>query len=123
MELNLPKDVEGKSIPLDTEYLYTHNGEKHDVLSFKYYKKEDRWEIETDSMIIDSIYLYLTEPDSWEKLEADLDRCTSENGECMYYTKNGTCSNCAAYGSDSCSSKVFKDIVSRIRKLRGEGDA
>lgn len=38
--IELPKDAEGKSIPLDTEELYTYDGEKQDVLSFAYYRKK-----------------------------------------------------------------------------------
>lgn len=69
--IKLPKDAEGREIPLDTECLYTHDGEKQDVFSFTYYREKDRWEIETDMRIVNSIYLYLTPPDSWEKLEED----------------------------------------------------
>lgn len=38
MNIELPKDAEGREIPLDTECLYTHDGEKQDVLSFTYYR-------------------------------------------------------------------------------------
>ena len=67
--IELPKDAKGREIPLDTEYLYTCNGEKQSVLSFTYYREKDRWEIETDTLITYSIYFYLTPPDSWKKLE------------------------------------------------------
>lgn len=65
-------DAEGREIPLDTKCLYTCGGEKQDVLGFTYYRKEEKWEIETDSLIVNSIYLYIKPPDSWEKLEKDL---------------------------------------------------
>ena len=57
MAIELPKDAEGREIPLDTECLYTCNGEKQDVLSFTYYRRRDIWEIETDTYIVNSIYL------------------------------------------------------------------
>lgn len=60
----LPRDAEGREIPLDTECLYTYKDEKQDVLVFMYDRKEDIWEIETDTRIVNSIYLYLTPPDS-----------------------------------------------------------
>ena len=69
MSIELPKDAKGREIPLDTECLYTYKGEKQDVLSFTYYRGKDIWEIETDMRMVNSIYLYLTPPDSWEKLE------------------------------------------------------
>lgn len=119
--IELPKDAEGREIPLDTECLYTYKGEKQDVLSFTYHRRKDIWEIETDMRTVNSIYLYLTTPDSWEKLEEDLDRCVAEGTACMYFSKDGTCQSCSISNiTTGCSPKVIEDIVSRIRKLRGE---
>ena len=120
----LPRDAEGREIPLDTECLYTYKGEKQDVLAFTYDRKEDIWEIETDTRIVNSIYLYLTPPDSWEKLEEDLDRCIEESNSCWYLNKGGDCSKCARPDSDTCgcTASVFKDIKRRVRKLRGESE-
>ena len=70
----LPKDAEGKAIPFDTERLYAYDGEKQDVFSFTYYREKDKWEIETDSLIIDSTHLYLTKPDTTEQLIEDIKR-------------------------------------------------
>lgn len=121
--IELPKDAGGHEIPLDTECLYTYKGEKQDVLSFTYRRREDIWEIETDMRIVNSIYLYLTPPDSWEKLEEDLDRCIKEGGLCAYYSPSGRCSTCILDKKDpcSCNSIVLEDIEKRIRKLRSEG--
>lgn len=120
----LPRDAEGREIPLDTECLYTYKGEKQDVLAFTYDRKEDIWGIETDTLIVNSIYLYLTPPDSWEKLEEDLDRCIEESNSCWYFNKGRDCSKCARPDSDTCgcTASVFKDIKRRVRKLRGESE-
>lgn len=122
MSVKLPKDAKGREIPFDTECLYTHDGEKQSVLSFTYYREKDRWEIETDTYIVHSIYLYITPPDSWEKLEEDLARCIEEGGLCVYYSPSGRCSTCILDRKDpcSCNSIVLEDIEKRIRKLRGE---
>lgn len=65
--------------------------------------------------------MYLTEPDSWEKLEEDLDKCVAEGTACTYFSKDGTCQSCSLSNiTTGCSPKVIEDIVSRIRKLRGE---
>lgn len=48
--------------------------------------------------------LYLTPPDSWEKLEEDLDRCIE--------------ADCISYGT----SLVLEDIKQRIRKLAAKED-
>ena len=123
-QINLPKDAEGREIPLDTECLYTCDGEKQDVLSFRYYRRKDRWEIETDTYIVNSIYLYITPPDSWEKLEEDLDKCISNNNDsCYYFSKSGACCDCTIDPSAidcRCDSLVFKSIKERIRKLRSK---
>lgn len=126
MTVELPKDAEGREIPLDTECLYTCNGEKQDVISFTYYRRKDIWEIETDTHIVKSIYLYITQPDSWEKLEEDLDRCADapDYEECAYFGKDASsCSSCVAGKEASCSKTAMRDIASRIRKLRGDDDA
>lgn len=123
--IKLPKDAEGREIPLDTECLYAYNGEKQDVLSFTYYRRKDIWEIETDMRIVNSIYLYLTPPDSWKRLFEDLVRCADESDyeECAYFGKSACdCSSCIADKSEACERVVIRDIASRIRKLRGEGE-
>lgn len=119
--IELPKDAEGREIPLDTECLYTYKGEKQDVLSFTYYRREDIWEIETDMRTVNSIYLYLTPPDSWEKLEEDLSEI-SKGTVCHYFHKgdSNTCEGCPAAGTGSCWPTMARGITSRISKLRGE---
>lgn len=127
MSIELPKDAEGREIPLDTECLYTYKGEKQDVLSFTYYRRKDIWEIETDMRTVNSIYLYLTPPDSWKKLLDDLSDAGDARYEeaCAYFHRDkdeGGCVSCPG-GEDGCARIAMRDIASRIRKLRGEGDA
>lgn len=117
MSIELPKDAEGREIPLDTECLYTHDGEKRDVFSFVYYRRKDKWEIETDAQFINSIHFYITPPDSWEKLEEDLDK-----GEdiCDYF--EGCPEDMYGKSCSECKKAALKNIASRIRKLRGEDE-
>lgn len=119
--IELPKDAEGREIPLDTECLYTYKGEKQDVLSFMYNRKEEKWEIETDLRIVNSIYLYITPPDSWEKLEEDLDRCIKADSLCAY-SPSEECSTCILPRDSQCNCDSFalKAIKERISKLRSE---
>lgn len=121
MSVELPKDAEGREIPLDTECLYTYKGEKQDVLGFTYYRKEEKWEIETDLRIVNSIYLYITPPDSWEKLEKDLDRCIKADSLCAY-SPSEECSTCILPRDSQCNCDSFalEAIKERIRKLRGK---
>lgn len=124
MSVELPRDAEGREIPLDTECLYTCNGEKQDVISFTYYRRKDRWEIETDTHIVNSIYLYITPPDSWEKLLDDLDAAgdARHQGVCDYFNRDKDeycCKSCPGC-EDDCNRTAMRDIADRIRKLRGE---
>lgn len=66
----------------------------------------------------------LTEPDSWEKLEEDLGKIANHQTEvvCPYYDREiKDCEGCKLEGYDcSCSHAFLKDVMARIRKLRGE---
>lgn len=119
--IELPKDAEGREIPLDTECLYTYKGEKQDVLSFTYCRRKDIWEIDTDMRTVNSIYLYLTPPDSWKKLEEDLDRCIEADSLCAY-SPTKECSACILPRDSQyhCDSLALKSIKERISKLRSE---
>lgn len=68
--------------------------------------------------------LYSTPPDSWEKLLEDL----NEAGDARYYEAcayfhrdkdEGGCISCPG-GEDGCGRIAMRDILNRIRKLRGE---
>lgn len=118
---------------MNTEVLYDINGKKVHITSFTYgfdvIGLWGQWKVfsfdirgEKDGMLpADS--LYLTPPDSCEKLEEDLDRCIEESNLCMYYSQNLDCNNCAISGNETrgCTSIALEDIKERIRKLRGEG--
>lgn len=121
MSVELPKDAEGREIPLDTECLYTYGCKKQDVLSFTYYRKKDKWEIETDTQFINPTRLYLIPPDSWQKLEEDLDRCIKADSLCAY-SPSEECSTCVLPRDSQCNCDSFalEAIKERIRKLRGE---
>ena len=124
MTVELPKDAKGREIPLDTECLYICNGEKQDVISFTYYRRKDRWEVDTDTHIVNSINLYITPPDSWEKLLDDLDAAGDARYReaCAYFNRDKDeycCTSCPG-GNDGCFLIAMRDIADRIRKMRGE---
>lgn len=133
MNIELPKDAEGHEIPLDTVALYDDDGNVHNIRRFIYtndFDLNDKWI--NSWYLIDDAYMkvkpeqmYLTPPDSWEKLEEDLDRCIEESDLCMYYNnQNPDCNKCTISGNESrgCTSVALEDIKRRIRKLRGEDE-
>lgn len=129
MSVELPKDAEGREIPLDTQVLYDSDGIEFFTDKSMYMRVTDEWwffghfgsSISTHRVA--ATRLHLTPPDSWEKLEGDLDRCIEESNLCMYYNQNPDCNKCTISGNESrgCTSIAIEDIKKRIRKLRGEG--
>lgn len=127
--IELPKDADGREIPLDTVALYDDDCNVHSVRRFIYttdFDLGDKW-INSWIAVVDDYktakteQMHLTQPDSWEKLEEDLDRCVAKGTACMYFSKDGTCQSCSISDTTTgCSPKVIEDIVSRIRKLRGD---
>lgn len=73
--IELPKDAEGREIPLSTKVLYKQDGEKFNVESFDYWPKYKYWFVRSmnegivSTIGADSVLLF--HPDSWEKLERD----------------------------------------------------
>lgn len=128
MSVELPKDAEGREIPLDTNVLYDQDGNPRKVARFAYtlLRDCDKWDV----IFVNGYDRYASEmllepPDSWEKLEEDLNRGAGMlNYEaCAYFGKSACdCSSCIADKGETCERVVMRDIASRIRKLRGEGE-
>ncbi len=128
MSVELLKDAEGREIPLDTEFLYDKKGKRREVDWYTFYPDKDRWDVVfEDSCVRFSPHnLSLTKPDTWEELEEDLGRgADALNYEaCAYFGKSACdCSSCIADKGGTCESVAMRDILDRIRKLRGECDA
>lgn len=129
MTVELPRDAEGREIPLNTTALYDKNGSRRQVDWFKFYPDKDRWDIvfKDSYSHFSPSSLSLAKPDSWEKLLEDLDAaCDARHQEaCAYFNRDKDvycCTSCPA-GKEACVLIAMRDITSRIRKLRGEDDA
>ena len=133
MAVELPRDAEGREVPLDTEVLYDENGNGYEVYYYKYPVRRTgpwrEWQVVVmDYIVHDVSGLYLTPPDSWGKLGEDLraaeacgDSPEFENPVCAYARNIGKkCAECKLYAGD-CTANMCKDIMSRIHKLRGKG--
>lgn len=122
--IELPKDAEGREIPLDTVCMYDKDGSRKEVDWYAFYPGEGMWKVVfTDSLVrFPPHNLSLTPPDSWEKLFEDLDKCIKGSSLCMYYSPSGSCSCCTIFGdhSEGCDARALGTIKDRIRKLRGE---
>lgn len=130
MSVVLPKDAKGRDIPLDTKVLYDSDGTEFFTDKLMYMRIIDSWWFFghfgslTSTHRIEATKLHLTPPDSWEKLEEDLGKIANHQTEvvCPYYDREiKDCEGCKLEGYDcSCSHAFLKDVMARIRKLRGE---
>lgn len=132
-KIKLPKDAEGREVPLDTEVMYDANGKKVLITSFTYTFNViglwGQWKVfspdirgEKDGKL-PAGSLYLIPHDSWEKLEEDLDKCISSNNICRYLSESGECYNCTVTPDKACldcDSVIFSSIKERIRNLRSK---
>lgn len=131
MSVELPKDAEGREIPLDTKVLYGDGGTARNIVYWVFTTDSDLekkwrncWRAVTDAgRKLDPELMYLTQPDSWEKLEEDLDRCIKADSLCAY-SPSEECSTCVLPRDSQCNCDSFalEAIKERIRKLRGEGE-
>ena len=128
MTVELPKDAEGREIPLDTALLYGKvSGEEYEVVCFIFRPSMRQWRVELKRR--DDFGIYATEsftlspPDSWEMLEEDLDAAGDARHQeaCAYFNRDKDeyycCTSCPG-GKDGCVLIAMRDIASRIRKLR-----
>lgn len=133
MNIELPKDAEGREIPLDTKVMYGAVGGARNIVYWVFTTDSDLvdkewrscWRAYTDSgRKLDPELMHLTPPDSWEKLGEDLNAAGDARYQeaCAYFHRDKDedgCISCPG-GEDGCARIAMRDIASRIRKLRGE---
>lgn len=132
MSVELPKDAEGREIPLDTVVLFNARGDAFNIVRWIYTTDFETWSesntwraIEESHRAFDPETMYLNQPDSWEKLEEDLGRAAKRDAvtsQCRYFNTTDRCVNCPIHnGAGGCTHKderAFGDILNRIHKLR-----
>lgn len=132
MNIELPKDAEGREIPLDTVVLFGGNSNAYNIAGWIYVTDFDlsnsmagQWRAITDKFTrLDPEFMYLTPFDSWEKLLEDLNEAGDARYDeaCAYFHRDKDedgCTSCPG-GEDGCGRIAMRDIASRIRRLRGE---
>ena len=126
MSIELPKDAEGRDIPLDTKRLYNADGVPVSIRAFRYNPNERFWRVERlDGLgTPNTTELRLTPPDSWEKLEEDVGKILNhpEKIVCAYFNRERKdCDGCKLENCEgSCSYACLEDIMTRIHELRGD---
>ena len=123
-----PKDANGKVIPLDTEVLYSENGEVLYVSGFQYSPHTNTWGLRGGYEGVSKMWCgetdryFLAPPDTWDKLIGDLRNSVGMYmAACAYFNSAGEdCDECQSAGAENCTGNAFADIAYRIEKLRGE---
>lgn len=132
MTAMLPRDAEGRYIPLDTKVLYSTDVREHKVDTFEYSPHDGIWRVALEGRFI-SLYasdMHLIppnheRPDSWEKLAYDLERYEENKVTCEYFgmTLDGTCDGCRAHSCRahgrrcSCIALALDDVARRAKAL------
>lgn len=137
-KISLPKDAEGREIPLNTTALYDKEGNELCVKRIEFDPFDGLWRfaVRKCSPALANIYcspqrVYLEKPatrDSWENLLDDLDNAVKggDNAECCYmrredFETGAQCPGCRLYETEDdfteCSHLAYADIAARIRKL------
>ena len=136
MSIELPKDAEGRTIPLSTKALYDEDGEGLNIRRFEFNPHFCEWTIfalKGDPHNLADVYrrpqdVYIEKPiwsnsdDSWEKLEKDLERGLKGDRACAYICKDGVCQNCVVREDQSFNYPllILKNVKRRIHNLRSE---
>lgn len=140
-QITLPRDAEGREIPLNTKALYGMDGEELNVRHFEFNPISGEWIIAAlkdgpsnwGAVFRSPQNVHLEKPappDSWEKLLEDLKNAAEKASSSPFLTPccvwfnggNRGCADCPAdeHPNDSCNVQLVKNIAARIRKLRGD---
>ena len=121
-----PRDANGKAIPLDTETLYSTNGQVFHVDQFRYFAKVNRWVAygayeHMSKLWADNTFCFLlAPPDSWGKLEEDAKKIVCEYvGAPLNEIGMTTCNGCRFAKYEDCYSEMVLDVLARAKKLAG----
>lgn len=124
-----PVDADGKVVPLTTEAMYGDSGEELTVRLICYRQSDGGWVAELYrpcATIKDTlIKFHLSRPDSWEKLEEDVEQFEDGGTACEYFGGELTgCNECKSPCSigANCRNSVAHDVLRRAKAL-AERDA
>ena len=138
--IELPKDAEGREIPLDTKVLYNNMGVGYEVNRFTFgfdvITHEVEWTAEsygTGDMVyhLPANSMHLEKPDSLKQLAEDLNRAWDVHGKgcrdmpCHYDKDRGEyCNDCrlCSHVKMNCLDAMMADIVSRVNRLTGDSE-
>lgn len=119
----IPIDADGNVVPLTTEVMYSKGGTRLTVCRFGFQCsgwRKGRWTVFCTLVPNSTAQPYgvqelcLNRPDSWERLEKDI-----ETGKACSYFGNNSCPACSAfnYPTRNCKEAMAQDIICRAKVL------
>lgn len=141
--IELPKDAEGREIPLDTKVLYNDRGVGYEVNRFTFGVDVITHEVEWTACSYgtgDMVYhlpvnsMHLERPDSLKQLAEDINRVWDaydvrgkgySDMPCHYDKDRGKyCNDCKLnkHGNSSCFDAMMTDIINRVNRLCGDSE-
>lgn len=135
--IHLPKDAEGREIPLDTSELLIADGTKVPVVRFEYeYRSSDQsgtWFVKVERtpgeyLNLHTSDVHLTTLDSLGRLLGDLNKTKTDTehekvAPCAWFNPGYItldCNNCRGFKKTDCSTVMLAEIIDRIVKLRSK---
>ena len=125
-----PVDADGNVVPLTTRTLY--EGDGHEIIATEYALVYSRhtgglmWRVRgVNGMIFMLGLCHLERPDSWERLEEDIESMLRKNLACYYFGhgQSISCLACPAHTIEKdCKEMAACDILHRIKALAGSGE-
>lgn len=121
-------DADGEIVPLTTKVVYDDGGEELTVRLICYRQSDGGWVAELCrpcAAVMDTlIKFHLRRPDSWEKLEEDIQKVVKTDNTCAYFDNSGKpCDGCPASDtSGPCPVIVLRDVLRRAKALAGRGE-
>lgn len=128
-----PRDADGEVVPLTTKVMYNAYGEECRIDGFRLSldpSSSSTWlagyvviGLDTGGLVKN---LHLRRPDSWEKLEEDINSIKDAACPCDYFNHPDCgmpCYSCPAHtDAEDCIAELARDVLRRARKL-AERDA
>ena len=131
MELNLPNDADGNTIPSNVTVMYKKDGSVVRVDDLVHGIVSKKWRVSMGSVMFDPSKLYLNKPDSLKQLNEDLGRVANFTHDgnfsslaCAYANHTGDrCDDCKFRKLvGECSLLALKEVAARVNRLAGDSE-
>ena len=122
-----PVDADGNVVPLTTRKLYDEKGSEVEVGGITLVDAGLKagygsvWRVkEVGGPVLELAYLHIACPDSWERIEEDIESMSCTDCACLYFGA-GTDISCEECPAESCAETCFveaaRDVLRRCKAI------